>query len=184
MIAMPSVRWTGNFSSQSAVYIATAIPICLLLFRQVVWRALSRAWAKTGKRIAARMAMIAITTRSSINVKPCRRRTAFVLPEPKQAFGRGPCLLLLLSRVSSQRTVNLLHAGAGRGVEVHSMPAMPTGKDSGSGQRTTCVAGEKWLQVRWLSAGGYPMRVAQRWCRGFTLIELLVVIAIIAILAA
>src|SRR5438105_8312572 len=32
-------------------------------------RAFSRAWAKTGKRIAARMAMIAITTRSSIRVK-------------------------------------------------------------------------------------------------------------------
>src|SRR5712692_6761167 len=77
--------------------------------RQVVWRALSRAWAKTGKRIAARMAMIAITTRSSINVKPCRRRTALVLPEPKQAFEGGSCLLLLLSRVSSQGTGNLLH---------------------------------------------------------------------------
>src|SRR2546426_7307536 len=117
MIGMASVRWTGYFSSQSAVYIATAIPICLLLFRHVVWRALSRAWAKTGKRIAARMAMIAITTRSSISVKPCRRRTTFVLPEPKQAFGGGSCLLLLLSRVSSQRTGNLLHPEARRGVQ-------------------------------------------------------------------
>src|SRR5690242_19242191 len=33
-------------------------------------RACSRACAKTGKRIAARIAMIAITTRSSMRVKP------------------------------------------------------------------------------------------------------------------
>src|SRR5436309_4146481 len=54
------------------------IPICLQLERQVVARALSRACAKTGKRIAARMAMMAITTSSSISVKPrcCPRRGA------------------------------------------------------------------------------------------------------------
>src|SRR6476660_8896228 len=52
------------------MYIATQRPTCLLLERQVVWRALSRAWAKTGKRIAARMAIMAITTSSSIKVKP------------------------------------------------------------------------------------------------------------------
>src|SRR5881396_1749884 len=49
---------------------------CLMLERQVAWRALSRAWAKTGKRMAARMAMMAITTRSSISVKPDRERRA------------------------------------------------------------------------------------------------------------
>jgi len=37
---------------------------CFRLLRQLVARAASRARAKTGKRIAARMAMIAITTRS------------------------------------------------------------------------------------------------------------------------
>src|SRR5436309_1846412 len=42
---------------------------CLAFERQDAERAFSRAWAKTGKRIAARMAMIAITTRSSIRVK-------------------------------------------------------------------------------------------------------------------
>src|SRR5262249_5953154 len=36
-------------------------------------RAFSRAWAKTGKRIAAKMAMMAMTTSSSIRVKPERR---------------------------------------------------------------------------------------------------------------
>src|SRR3989449_10639782 len=46
------------------------MPICLRLLRQTMERAFSRAWAKTGKRMAARMAMIAITTSSSIKVKP------------------------------------------------------------------------------------------------------------------
>src|SRR2546421_139999 len=45
-----------------------ASPHCLAWERQTAWRAFSRAWAKTGKRIAARMAMMAITTRSSISV--------------------------------------------------------------------------------------------------------------------
>src|SRR5207249_10699648 len=40
---------------------------------QAAIRAFSRACAKTGKRIAARMAIIAITTRSSISVKPLLR---------------------------------------------------------------------------------------------------------------
>src|SRR5438445_2377328 len=44
--------------------------ICLRLDRHIVWRAFSLAWAKTGKRMAARMAMIAMTTSSSIRVKP------------------------------------------------------------------------------------------------------------------
>src|SRR5712692_6608728 len=46
--------------------------------RQLACRAFSRAWAKTGNRIAARIAIIAITTRSSmrVNARPdgCRRR--------------------------------------------------------------------------------------------------------------
>src|SRR5579871_1903795 len=47
-----------------------ANPICLQLLRQEVCRAFSRACAKTGNRMAARMAMIAMTTSSSIRVKP------------------------------------------------------------------------------------------------------------------
>src|SRR5216683_2906847 len=61
------------------MYMATQRPTCLLLERQVVWRALSRAWAKTGKRIAARMAMIAMTTSSSIRVKPRLRLMGYLL---------------------------------------------------------------------------------------------------------
>jgi len=40
------------------------------LLVQVAWRAFSRAWENTGNRIAAKMAIIAITTKSSIRVKP------------------------------------------------------------------------------------------------------------------
>ena len=40
-----------------------------MLETQVVIRAFSRAWAKTGNRIAARMAMMAITTSNSMRVK-------------------------------------------------------------------------------------------------------------------
>src|SRR5690348_1914271 len=43
---------------------------CFRLLRQEVWRAFSLAWAKTGKRIAARIAIMAITTSNSIRVKP------------------------------------------------------------------------------------------------------------------
>src|SRR5881628_3869539 len=46
---------------------------CLMFDMQAARRAFSRAWAKTGKRMAARIAIIAITTRSSIRVKPPRR---------------------------------------------------------------------------------------------------------------
>lgn len=49
--------------------------ICLALERQLVARPFSRACEKTGNRIPARMAMIATTVRSSINVKP---RVAFM----------------------------------------------------------------------------------------------------------
>src|SRR5713101_179560 len=45
------------------------VPIWRILEMQTLIRAFSRAWAKTGKRIAARMEIMAITTRSSIRVK-------------------------------------------------------------------------------------------------------------------
>src|SRR5689334_25158699 len=53
-----------------------ASPACLQLERQLIARAFARAWAKTGKRIAAKIAMIAITTSSSIKVKPARTGSA------------------------------------------------------------------------------------------------------------
>jgi len=50
------------------------VAICFWFERQVVRRAASRAWLKTGSAIAARIEMIAITTRSSMSVKPPRLR--------------------------------------------------------------------------------------------------------------
>src|SRR6266540_7273962 len=54
------------------MYIVQPRLICFMFERQLVCRAFSRAWAKTGKRIAASIAMIAMTTRSSISVNPRR----------------------------------------------------------------------------------------------------------------
>src|SRR5207245_10533436 len=52
-----------------------ASPICRRLEAHAALRAVARAWAKTGNRIAARMAMMAITTSNSISVKPLVLRT-------------------------------------------------------------------------------------------------------------
>src|SRR5207302_384125 len=60
---------------------------CLLLLRQLVWRADSRALAKTGKRMAARIAIIAITTSNSIRVNPVRRATSLALMMTPPGFG-------------------------------------------------------------------------------------------------
>src|SRR5437870_2142156 len=74
----------------------------------MVCRAFSRAWAKTGKRIAARMAMMAITTSSSMRVKPrcfrCRIVSAFSLRSP------GDLLPLILdSPVLPEECLHPLH---------------------------------------------------------------------------
>src|SRR5437660_8548270 len=55
--------------------------------RQVVCRAFSRACANTGNRIAARMAMIAMTTSSSIRVKPGLRTIACLLVFQRRLSG-------------------------------------------------------------------------------------------------
>src|SRR5438128_1158538 len=56
---------------------------------QAAIRAFSRAWAKTGKRIAARMAIIAITTRSSISVKPYLRTLSLLSSRREPAYLRA-----------------------------------------------------------------------------------------------
>src|SRR5262245_3034145 len=77
------------------------VAICLALLRQAVARAFSRAWAKTGKRMAARIAMIAITTSSSIRVKPRFRRMVCLLfwkANPvEEMLSRSPYLFLPVS---------------------------------------------------------------------------------------
>ena len=45
------------------------VPTCLRLLTLEIFFAAALAWANTGKRIAARIAMIAITTSSSMRVK-------------------------------------------------------------------------------------------------------------------
>ncbi|CAN5688762.1 hypothetical protein BH11ARM2_BH11ARM2_10010 [soil metagenome] len=47
----------------------TEVPSCLAWLREAVFLAATLAWAKTGNRMAARIAMIAITTSSSMRVK-------------------------------------------------------------------------------------------------------------------
>src|SRR5438270_7188600 len=65
-----------------------AIPNCLRLLWQAALRAASRACAKTGKRMAARMAMMAMTTSSSISVNPRRGRQRFIFIEKPLDRGR------------------------------------------------------------------------------------------------
>jgi hypothetical protein len=60
------------------VYIISAIASCFILLVQAALRAWSLALEKTGNRIAAKMAIMAITTSSSINVNP-RLRIPFHL---------------------------------------------------------------------------------------------------------
>jgi len=50
-------------SSESAAYMFSPRSICFTLERQAVFFAAALACAKTGKRMAARIAMIAMTTR-------------------------------------------------------------------------------------------------------------------------
>jgi hypothetical protein len=49
-----------------------------MLLVQTAWRALSRTRLKTGNRIAARMAIIAITTSNSMRVNAEREETVFL----------------------------------------------------------------------------------------------------------
>ena len=59
----------GNAPAEDS-YPASAIPICLRLLAQLVRRALSRADWIAGSSIATSTPMIAITTRTSMSVKP------------------------------------------------------------------------------------------------------------------
>ncbi len=54
------------------MYISIASPTCFMLLRQLAFFAASLARVKTGKRMAASIAMMAITTRSSMRVKARR----------------------------------------------------------------------------------------------------------------
>src|SRR5271154_2807090 len=64
--------------------------ICLTLERPAIALAEALAWAKTGNRIAARIAMIAMTTRSSMSVKARRSigRGLLAAVEPRSMGNR------------------------------------------------------------------------------------------------
>src|ERR1051325_9785973 len=72
-----------------------ASPICLRLLAQVAVFALSFALLSAGRSNEARMAMIATTTNSSINVNAPGRRKRFSTHgtiHPDKAFDKGRCL--------------------------------------------------------------------------------------------
>ena len=60
----------GNRSSLSPIYACIAADHCLTFPRHLVVAALCFARANAGKRIAESIAIMAMTTSSSINVKP------------------------------------------------------------------------------------------------------------------
>src|SRR5712692_8564109 len=65
--------------------------IACTLFRSEIPRAFSRACANTGNRIAARMAMIAMTTNNSISVKPRRESRSLHAPfSDRKSHGLSP----------------------------------------------------------------------------------------------
>src|SRR5579883_1746197 len=64
-----------------------ASPNCLRLFVHCARRAASRAACTAGRSKAIKTAMIAMTTRSSISVKP-RRRSDMARPTPRNRFGK------------------------------------------------------------------------------------------------
>jgi len=69
LMSFQTVAESGVVSSWSCAYMVIAAAICRWLEEQVDCRAFSRARAKTGKRMAANTAMIAMTTKRSMSVK-------------------------------------------------------------------------------------------------------------------
>jgi hypothetical protein len=70
----------------SPPYMIKANPICLLLFIQEACCALALAFAKAGNSIAAKIAMIAITTNSSISVKAVKQQIFLSFIESNSDF--------------------------------------------------------------------------------------------------
>src|ERR1035438_644585 len=84
------------------MYIMTPSVSCLELLREAVFLACNLACAKTGKRIAARIAMIAMTTRSSMSVKP---RCFMILMAPC-IYGLGGISNIETTRDDEMRRLN------------------------------------------------------------------------------
>src|SRR3954465_5570003 len=83
---LPPLR-SGRASRLSSAYMCRLRPSCFSLFMQVTRIALSFAFASAGNSIAARMAMMAITTNNSISVKaPAEREFERPVTEVRFAF--------------------------------------------------------------------------------------------------
>src|SRR5260221_3069340 len=83
---VPSIHALGSFSQlgtrrslKSPEYIIQAVVSCLRLLTQLILWAFNLAVDNAGRIIDAKMAMIAITTSSSINVKAKKRRPRMVM---------------------------------------------------------------------------------------------------------
>ena len=93
----PRAIRSGSGYRSPAEYISSARPICRMFDAHIVCRAFSRAWANTGNRRAASIAIIAITTskldereRSAALPRPGRtsagERGAVPLPRPEEPW--------------------------------------------------------------------------------------------------
>src|SRR5579884_1101993 len=125
-----------------------AVPYCLALDRQEVARAFSRASAKTGKRMAARIAIIAMTTRSSIRVNPDWRRRFIRLPSMNKKAIRlsKPMPRERSAEVSETRPVGCRAAFVARAWARYTSPhSIVTEKWRGSvpGKQIFCVRGRQ-----------------------------------------
>src|SRR5437016_3678721 len=103
----------GPRLSQSPRYMVIAVPSCLRLERQAVDRACSRAWAKTGNRMAAKMAIMAMTTSSSISVKPDRFFMGW--PPSAQRFDPYCRYSFEVNRVTPRLLLAAFHRSRARG---------------------------------------------------------------------
>src|SRR5512141_3203969 len=101
-------RSGGYRSLLSSEYVVRARPICFRLLMQAEALARSRALAKTGNRMAARMAMMAMTTSNSIRVKP---RTFSFMTGSLQVFPLRPPSRNCDRRKSFHLTACADHAG-------------------------------------------------------------------------
>src|SRR5262245_27511393 len=104
-----------------------------MLERQVAWRAFARAWAKTGKRIAAKIAIIAITTSNSINVKARVERRISDIGLPSFEYDPSAILPIRTPSIANERPrllpelpprvrCKLRAAGAGTAMEPQRTP--------------------------------------------------------------
>src|ERR1051325_5527053 len=94
---MGAAPFIGTRSLLSSVYMCQHSCNCFMLLRHWVVLALALAFASAGNNIAARIAMMAMTTNNSINVKAAR------LPAPADLFisifnfGVIPATIVLMS---------------------------------------------------------------------------------------